>query len=611
MAKNNTVTVTILGNASGMNKALSEAASSADGFGSKFGGVMKGAGVAAALGGAGIAFGLGKIAVDGIQKASSLNETMSKVGVVFGQSAGEVNKYADEMSKKFGITRQTSLDAAASLGLVAKASGLGQKAAADLSTKFVTLAGDMSSFYDVPVNEALDAIKSGLVGEAEPLRKFGVLLNEDTVKAEAFRLGLVKAGADTLKVQAAQVSLEKATSAAAKAMKEHGANSDEYRHALVAVQVAEARLKKETAGKIPDLNEQQKVQARASLIQRQLGDASGDLERTQGSLANRMRELRGRIDEIVTRIGGALLPIAVNLANAVIPLIGHFGDFADKVSAGVGPALANLQPHLIAAGAFLSETLGPTVRGLIDDFHTKWVPAMQAAGAAVVDLVQRGLNQLKSAFEENRPQIEQLLGAFRSVVGFIGQWVVPVLTVVVGMVGGTMIVAFASAIRYVGLMVDAWNRLWDVGRAVGGFFGGVGDSIAGAFRVAVDGVRSALNWIIDKWNALEIPAVSALGVQLSPAVGTPNIQRLAAGGIVRARPGGVLANIGEGRHDEAVVPLDGRHSIGGGDTYNVTLQFTAPVNDRASAEWVARRVEDFLSGGGQIRDSRGRRVQVA
>lgn len=48
--------------------------------------------------------------------------------------------------------------------------------------------------------------------------------------------------------------------------------------------------------------------------------------------------------------------------------------------------------------------------------------------------------------------------------------------------------------------------------------------------------------------------------------GGGGVRHMAEGGIARARPGGILANIAEGGHDEAVVPLDGSHGLGG-DTY--------------------------------------------
>ena len=79
-----------------------------------------------------------------------------------------------------------------------------------------------------------------------------------------------------------------------------------------------------------------------------------------------------------------------------------------------------------------------------------------------------------------------------------------------------------------------------------------------------EGIKSAfkdgINWIIDKLNAV-IRSYSSV-ISKVPGVGKkltiPEIPRLAQGGIVKATPGGIMANIGEGRYDEAVVPLDGR-----------------------------------------------------
>lgn len=54
-----------------------------------------------------------------------------------------------------------------------------------------------------------------------------------------------------------------------------------------------------------------------------------------------------------------------------------------------------------------------------------------------------------------------------------------------------------------------------------------------------------------------------------------NATPMASGGVVRARPGGLLALLGEGGRDEAVIPL-GSGGGGGGNTYNITVHLSAP-----------------------------------
>src|SRR4051812_2087538 len=53
-----------------------------------------------------------------IKRASDLNETLSKVGEVFGGSTGQVTGFAQKMADSFGLNKGEILDAAANIGLV-------------------------------------------------------------------------------------------------------------------------------------------------------------------------------------------------------------------------------------------------------------------------------------------------------------------------------------------------------------------------------------------------------------------------------------------------------------------------------------------------------------
>jgi len=71
--------------------------------------------------------------------------------------------------------------------------------------------------------------------------------------------------------------------------------------------------------------------------------------------------------------------------------------------------------------------------------------------------------------------------------------------------------------------------------------------------------------------------------------------QLADGGIVKARPGGIQATIGEGGQDEAVIPLDkaGSMGFGGGTTINVTIN-GGLLGDRSSAQELALALDKEL-----------------
>jgi hypothetical protein len=145
----------------------------------------------------------------------------------------------------------------------------------------------------------------------------------------------------------------------------------------------------------------------------------------------------------------------------------------------------------------------------------------------------------------------------------------------------------------------------------------IGAAAAGLWDWLKDSFKSALNFIIDKWNNfsldIRIPTnfiSKALGVAgLGFTIDTPNIPRLAAGGIVPATRGGMMAVIGEGGRSERVEPLDKdglsardkamirllSGGAGGGSTINVYP--SAGMNERELAELVSRRLAFELRRG--------------
>lgn len=129
---------------------------------------------------------------DVIMSASSMNESVSKINVVFGQGAAEVLKFGESAAKSMGLSNQQAIEAAGTYGNLFQAFGIGQTQAQTMSTSLVQLAADLASFNNTSVDDALVALRSGLSGETEPLKRFGVALNETTLKAKAFEMGFGK-----------------------------------------------------------------------------------------------------------------------------------------------------------------------------------------------------------------------------------------------------------------------------------------------------------------------------------------------------------------------------------------------------------------------------------
>jgi hypothetical protein len=261
----------------------------------QFAGSVRGAvSIPVALAGGLAGAGATKFLMDASSKAGDLNETLSKVGVVFGPQAALVGKFADDMADKFGNVKRETLDAVAAFGQVLQASGMARDASAQMAIRLATLADDLASQDNMPVAEAIQKITSGLVGEAEPLRKHGVLLSEAAMKQQALKMGLI------------------------------GANGE--------------------------LTEQQKVLARVEVIFSQLNRVVGDHANTLGGLNNQQKKLAGDLENLQTAVGDKLTGPMQGLVSLVYELGGAldstFGKNRDVQISALGGGVQGLVDNI-------------------------------------------------------------------------------------------------------------------------------------------------------------------------------------------------------------------------------------------------------------------------
>jgi hypothetical protein len=119
---------------------------------------------------------------------------------------------------------------------------------------------------------------------------------------------------------------------------------------------------------------------------------------------------------------------------------------------------------------------------------------------------------------------------------------------------------------------------------IGSFFAAIFEALGGIVRGALNGllgfIEGYINFIISGINGLislintVLSAGKVIGIDLQIGkIPSIKIPRLAEGGIVMPRPGGVLANIAEGGQAEAVIPLNRLGDFTGkaGNTYNITV----------------------------------------
>lgn len=354
-----------------------------------------------------------------------------------------------------------------------------------------------------------------------------------------------------------------------------------------------------------------------------------------------LEKMQGSLETASLAIGTMLAPAVVFLADAVGSAANAFVAFTPKLQA-VGGFIAD---HNVAFTA-LAATIGAVVA--ITKIHTAAM-AVQAAGGllpmlkatklvssatkaytamqwllnaaltanpiGIVVVAIAGLvAAIVVAYKKSETFRRIVDGAFRAVkaaASFAFDWIKKNWPYLLGILTGPIGLAVLA-------IVKNWDKIKEGAAAVvefvkgipgklgdlAGKFGNAGKDLIHAF---VDGMKNAagiitgiagnvwntvkdlLNDAIDKINAALEFKISLPGPDVN--VNLPNIPHLARGGIVRARSGGTLALLGEGGHDEAVVPLSGPHAPkGGGGGAVVNINFNGLVGDPKAAAREVRKV---------------------
>lgn len=316
LARANTATATFGRNVEGTGAKLDKTTRSLKGFAT---------GAAAGFGGAVVFNELSQQITAAISVASNLQEQMAKTGVVFGQAADEVEAWSKTTAEGIGLAQDQALAAASTFGAMFDQAGRSASDAAGLSKAVVQLAADLASFNNTNVDESLAALRSGLSGEIEPLRRFQVFLTEAAVAQQAM--------ADTGKTNAAQ------------------------------------------------LTQGEKIMARWALILQQTSKQQGDFARTSGGLANQQRILTAQVRDLQASLGGLLLPAMTRLVDNM--------NSATQIALELGDALAAIGRVKIPVIEIpLRVVFDKGLGNLPTDFAKNLLPSQVKTALPFVDIIR-------------------------------------------------------------------------------------------------------------------------------------------------------------------------------------------------------------------------------
>lgn len=448
----------------GTDQTLSKTAEGIGGSFGKLGGAVKAGlaiGITAAVGLGTAAVGLG---AQLIGLGSDAEEMQSKFNVVFANVGGEVTSALDEFAAAAGRSKFELRGYAATLGDTLKPMGFSEEAAGDLSVQLVELATDLGSFNNMSMDEALQRLQGTLIGSHENALAFGVVINENTLKAELAANGWDKLTGSEL--------------------------------------------------------EAAKVQARINLLMAGTTDAQGDAIRTADGWANSTRALVSKIKDFGTELGMKLLPIFTPLLNKIstladewLPKIGDiitgsvipaiqgiitaFSSFFDGVSEGQG---------IVDNFALLVWDLAENVFGVGHDRAVELYDSVLNIGNSIIetkDKIVEFITPITDWITQNI-ELKDVLVALGIVLGGI------VLSALVSLVAAVapVLAAGAALIGIVALVRTAWENDW----------GGIQEKVAMVvawFQETLvpwfqENIPIAIQFLSDAWTNVLQPAIQTV-----------------------------------------------------------------------------------------------------
>ena len=406
-----------------------------------------------------------KVCVDA---AADLQQSVGGVETVFGSSAGKMKQWSDNAAQAVGLSKNEYNEFATLVGSQLQNFGMSVDESADKTNELITLGADLSSMFGGTTADAVDALSAALKGEMDPIEKYGISLNDATLKAQAASMGL----------------------------------GDLY--------------------KSGDRNA--KMQATLAAITAQNGKATGNFARESDTLQGQQQRMAAAFENTKATLGEALLPILTQVAaklaefatwvqqntSWLVPLIG--------VIAAVAAVIITLNAAMTAYSAVA--TVVAIAQGSV---NLAFLPviAVILAVVAVIALLVMNWDSVKAAGAAAAQWIADKWNAFMGWLAGIGaslkQWGIDTWNAigqafqpVADFLGGYFKLLLSMFTLNFDGMKQAGQQMFnalpgpaqDAINRIIGFFTGLKDKVLGVFDSIVGAIKGAFKWVSDLWGKI-------------------------------------------------------------------------------------------------------------
>lgn len=423
---------------------------------------------------------IGHFIAQAVTESNKYQEDLNLFTVALGQYAAEAQNYAEKVSDVMGIDPAQWLRNQGVFNTLLTGFGDTAERAQLMSQNLTQLGYDISSFFNISIEDAMQKLQSGISGELEPLRRLGYDLSQARLEQTALNLGI----------------------------KESVAN----------------------------MTQAEKAELRYYAIMTQVTTAQGDMARTLEAPANQLRILQAQLTQAARAIGNifipalnAILPYAIavvqvirEIANALANLAGFKLTEVDysgvnSAAVGAGSLADNLDDAAGAAKKLKQYTAGFDELNVFAP-NTGSGSGAGAGGAGgfdfdlptydfLGDAVQTRIGEIKKMIEDTLAEITTIVSGFMLAVGAI--LVVTGVNIPLGvglMAAGAVGLAATVGLNWTAMSSELASTLALITGVVGGFLLALGAIMAfsganlplGIALMALGGVSlvsaAVINW---------------------------------------------------------------------------------------------------------------------
>lgn len=395
---------------------------------------------------------IGHFIAQAVTESNKYQENLNLFTVALGQYAAEAQNYAEKVSDVMGIDPAQWLRNQGVFNTLLTGFGDTAERAQLMSQNLTQLGYDISSFFNISIEDAMQKLQSGISGELEPLRRLGYDLSQARLEQTALNLGI----------------------------KERVAN----------------------------MTQAEKAELRYYAIMTQVTTAQGDMARTLEAPANQLRILQAQLTQAARAIGNifipalnAILPYAIavvqvirEIANALANLAGFKLTEVDysgvnSAAVGAGSLADNLDDAAGAAKKLKQYTAGFDELNVFAP-NTGSGSGAGAGGAGgfdfnlptydfLGDAVQTRIGEIKKMIEDTLAEITTIVSGFMLAVGAI--LVVTGVNIPLGvglMAAGAVGLAATVGLNWTAMSSELASTLALITGVVGGFLLALGAIMA-------------------------------------------------------------------------------------------------------------------------------------